>query len=127
MQIDAAAARESWLTFHPLSAQDAAVMAALRVMVKPNKGKLRGTAARAPFDAATGSIIAPPGVAILPRGSGPFLRQGAGRWPDTGLFERTRSEGSCRLAALRKSRRPAADALTAIGDYLSSRLCSRAK
>jgi len=37
-------------------------MSAFRAMVKPNKGKLRGTAARAPFDAAMSSIIAPQGV-----------------------------------------------------------------
>jgi monoterpene epsilon-lactone hydrolase len=54
--------RESWLRFHPLSAQDRSVMAAFRAMVQPNKGKLRGTAARAPFDAVMSSIIAPQGV-----------------------------------------------------------------
>jgi monoterpene epsilon-lactone hydrolase len=37
-------------------------MAAFRAMVEPNKGKLRGTAARAPFDAVMSSIIAPQGV-----------------------------------------------------------------
>jgi epsilon-lactone hydrolase len=37
-------------------------MAAFRTMAEPNKGKLRGTAARAPFDALMSSIIAPPGV-----------------------------------------------------------------
>jgi monoterpene epsilon-lactone hydrolase len=57
-----APARESWLRFHPLSAQDRSVMAAFRAMVEPNKGKLRGTAARAPFDAVMSSIIAPQGV-----------------------------------------------------------------
>jgi epsilon-lactone hydrolase len=57
-----ALARESWFRFHPLSAQDRAVMAAFRAMVEPNKGKLRGTAARAPFDAVMSSIIAPQGV-----------------------------------------------------------------
>jgi epsilon-lactone hydrolase len=34
-------------------------MAALRGMVEPNKGKLRGSAARAPFDALMSSVIAP--------------------------------------------------------------------
>jgi len=55
-------ARESWLKFHPITAQDRAVMTAFRAMVAPNKGKLRGTAARAPFDAVMSSIIAPQGV-----------------------------------------------------------------
>jgi len=50
---------ESWFRFHPLTAQDRSVMAALRSMVKPNKGKLRGSAARAPFDALMSGIIAP--------------------------------------------------------------------
>jgi epsilon-lactone hydrolase len=57
-----ASARESWFKFHPLTAEDRAVMAAFRAMVGPNKGKLRGTAARAPFDAVMSSIIAPRGV-----------------------------------------------------------------
>ena len=55
-------ARESWLEFHPITAQDRTVMAAFRAMVAPNKGKLRGTAARAPFDAVMSSIIAPQAV-----------------------------------------------------------------
>ena len=37
-------------------------MAAHRAMVEPNKGKLRGTAARAPFDALMSGIVAPEGV-----------------------------------------------------------------
>jgi epsilon-lactone hydrolase len=37
-------------------------MAAFRAVVAPNKGKLRGTAARVPFDAVMSSIIAPLGV-----------------------------------------------------------------
>jgi epsilon-lactone hydrolase len=54
--------REFWLTFHPLSARDRSVMIVLRNMVEPNKGKLRGPAARAPFDAIIGHTIAPEGV-----------------------------------------------------------------
>jgi len=57
-----AVARESWFTLHPLTAPDRSAMAALRAMVAPNKGKLRGTAARAPFDAIMSGIIAPQGV-----------------------------------------------------------------
>lgn len=37
-------------------------MAAFRTIAEPNKGKLRGTAARAPFDALMSSIIAPQGA-----------------------------------------------------------------
>jgi monoterpene epsilon-lactone hydrolase len=53
---------ESWFRFHPLTAQDRSAMAALRTMAEPNKGKLQGTAARAPFDALMSSIMAPQGV-----------------------------------------------------------------
>jgi monoterpene epsilon-lactone hydrolase len=55
-------ASASWLRLHPLSAQDRTVMAAYRAVVEPNKGKLRSTAARGPFDAVMRSIIAPDGV-----------------------------------------------------------------
>jgi len=53
---------ESWFSSHPLTTQDRKAMAVFRSMVEPNKGKLRGTAARAPFDAVMSSIIAPQGV-----------------------------------------------------------------
>jgi len=54
--------REFWFTFHPLTDRDRSVMSALRNMVAANKGKLRGSAARAPYDAIIGRIIAPEGV-----------------------------------------------------------------
>jgi monoterpene epsilon-lactone hydrolase len=57
-----APAGKSWFRFHPLTAQDRSAMAAFRTIAEPNKGKLRGTAARAPFDALMSSIIAPQGV-----------------------------------------------------------------
>ncbi len=57
-----APARDSWYTFHSLSAQDRPVVAAFRALVAPSKGKLRGTAARAPYDAFMSSIVAPEGV-----------------------------------------------------------------
>jgi len=60
----AAPARESWSTFHPLTPRDLSVMAALRSQVAPNKGRLRGPAARAPFDAIIGRTIAPEGVSF---------------------------------------------------------------
>jgi epsilon-lactone hydrolase len=55
-------ARDSWLTCHPLTTGDRSVMTALRRVVEPNKGKLRGPAARAPFDAIIAHTIAPDGV-----------------------------------------------------------------
>jgi epsilon-lactone hydrolase len=53
---------ESWFRFHPLTAQDRSAMAAFRTIAEPNKGNLRGSAARGPFDAVMTSIIAPVGV-----------------------------------------------------------------
>lgn len=55
---------ESWFTVHPLTAPDRAAMAALRAVAEPNKGKLRGTAARAPFDAIIARTPAPEGVSF---------------------------------------------------------------
>ena len=54
--------RNFWLTLHPLTTGDRSVMTALRRVVEPNKGKLRGPAARAPFDAIIAHTIAPDGV-----------------------------------------------------------------
>jgi len=54
--------RESWLTVHPLTSGDRSVMAAIRAQVEPNKGRLRGVAARATFDAIISHTIAPEGV-----------------------------------------------------------------
>lgn len=53
-----APACEPWSTFHPLTEQDRSVMAALRSQVALNKGRLRGPAARASFDAIIGHAIA---------------------------------------------------------------------
>ena len=55
----------SFLT-HPLTAQDASVMAALRAQVGPFKGKLQGTAAREPFNAIMERVSAPDGVTFHP-------------------------------------------------------------
>lgn len=60
----AASERESWHTVHPLTPRDQAAMATMRAMAQPNKGKLRGTAARAPFEAIIGQTVAPDGVAF---------------------------------------------------------------
>jgi epsilon-lactone hydrolase len=43
-------AQESAIVFHPISAADKTAMTAMRAVVEPNKGKLQGIAARAPFD-----------------------------------------------------------------------------
>src|SRR5580658_999598 len=48
--------------FHPITAQDAAAMAAMRAIVEPNKGRLQGTAARVPFDGIMERVAAPRGV-----------------------------------------------------------------
>ena len=52
----------SWLVHHPFSAEDQAAMAAMRAIVEPNKGKLRGVAARVPYDAIRERVAAPVGV-----------------------------------------------------------------
>lgn len=52
----------SWCTRHALSASDEAVMAALRAATGPNKGKLRGVAARPIFDDLISHTAKPQGV-----------------------------------------------------------------
>lgn len=49
-------------TIHPLTAEDAAVMTAMRAMVEPHKGLMQGVAARAPYDAIMGRVGAPAAV-----------------------------------------------------------------
>src|SRR6204780_1892023 len=53
----------SWLVHHPFSVEDQAAMAAMRVIVEPNKGKLQGIAARVPFDDIMEHVNAPAGGA----------------------------------------------------------------
>jgi len=55
-------AQQSATVFHPISAGDKTAMADLRAVVEPNKGSLRGTAARAPFDAIMEHVAVPQGV-----------------------------------------------------------------
>lgn len=50
--------------FHPIIAEDKEAMAALRAIVEPNKGRLRGTAAREPFDAIMERVAVPENVAF---------------------------------------------------------------
>ncbi len=56
----------TWSFFHPISTQDTAAMVAMRAIVEPNKGRLRGRAARIPFDGIMESVAAPGGVTYEP-------------------------------------------------------------
>jgi monoterpene epsilon-lactone hydrolase len=56
------ARRRSWAVTHSLTPRDKTTIANLRALVEPNKGKLRGPAARAPFDAIIGRTAPPEGV-----------------------------------------------------------------
>jgi monoterpene epsilon-lactone hydrolase len=55
-------AQHSATVFHPISKADKTEMAGLRAIVEPNKGQLRGTAARAPFDTIMEHVAIPEGV-----------------------------------------------------------------
>jgi acetyl esterase/lipase len=52
----------TWSVLHPITAEDAAAMDAMRAIVEPNKGRLQGTAARVPFDAIMEHVAVPDGV-----------------------------------------------------------------
>src|SRR6267378_8492539 len=54
--------KQAWMAVHPLSPEDALAATALRASVAAFKGKLAGTAARAPFDAVMERVAAPPDV-----------------------------------------------------------------
>src|SRR6266850_6857771 len=56
------AEKAPWLTVHPLSQADSPAATALRAAVAPFKGKLGGTAARAPFDDVMERVPAPTDV-----------------------------------------------------------------
>jgi epsilon-lactone hydrolase len=58
----AASAQAPWCVVHPVAPRDQTVMAEMRAIALPNKGKLRGTVARVAFDGIIGSTSAPPGV-----------------------------------------------------------------
>lgn len=53
-------------TFHPLTSEDEAVIAALHAVSKPHKGKMQGPAARGPFDAIMSGVVVPEGVDFEP-------------------------------------------------------------
>ncbi len=61
-----ATSRKVSLLTHPLSAEDAAVMSAMRAMVAPLKGKLQGIAAREPFNGIMERVSPPEGVTSQP-------------------------------------------------------------
>ena len=50
------------IIFHPATPEDKAAMAAMRAVVEPNKGKLRGAATRGPYDDIMNRVVAPEGV-----------------------------------------------------------------
>jgi epsilon-lactone hydrolase len=51
-----------WFLVHPLSTGDQAVMASMRAVVEPNKGRLQGVEARVPFNAIIESVAAPAAI-----------------------------------------------------------------
>jgi len=61
-QISANRHSEDWLTVHPMVAEDAAAMTAMRAAVEGHKGELRGAAVRVPFDAMMEGVSAPESV-----------------------------------------------------------------
>jgi acetyl esterase/lipase len=62
----AEAAKPPWLAVHPLSQEDSVGASALRASVAAFKGKLAGTAARAPFDDLMERVAAPTDVTFEP-------------------------------------------------------------
>ena len=55
-----------WTVTHPISPADKATVAATRAIVQPQKGLLRGIAARGPFDEIMGHVAAPADVTYEP-------------------------------------------------------------
>jgi monoterpene epsilon-lactone hydrolase len=55
-------AKVNSLEIHPVTQQDKAAVAAMRAIVEPNKGRMQGMAARAPFDGIMNRVKAPSGV-----------------------------------------------------------------
>jgi len=55
-------AEAPWLVVHPLSQEDSVAAAALRSVVAPFKGKVEGTAGRAPFDGIMERVAVPESV-----------------------------------------------------------------
>jgi acetyl esterase/lipase len=53
-----------WTTIRPLTAHDQAMMTQMRAAAAPNKGKLRGVAARPAFDGIIGQTAAPEGGGV---------------------------------------------------------------
>jgi acetyl esterase/lipase len=60
------AEKAPWLTVHPLTQGDSPAATALRAAVAAFKGKLGGTAARAPFDDVMERVVAPTDVTFEP-------------------------------------------------------------
>jgi monoterpene epsilon-lactone hydrolase len=58
--------RETERTWHPISQEDKAAVTAMRAIVEPNKGLLRGTTARGPFEEIMSRVVAPVAVTFAP-------------------------------------------------------------
>src|ERR1700675_3890619 len=56
------AAKAPWAVIHPLSGEDSVVVAALRSVVAPMKGKVEGTAGRGLFNEIMERVAVPEGV-----------------------------------------------------------------
>ena len=52
-----------WFTTHRVTPEDKAVMAGMRAVVEPNKGKMQGVAGRGAYDAIMARVAEPEGVA----------------------------------------------------------------
>ena len=57
---------EAFAQTHALTPLDRIVINQMRAIVEPNKGKLRGVGARAPYEAIMGRVVAPDGVTFRP-------------------------------------------------------------
>jgi monoterpene epsilon-lactone hydrolase len=55
-------AKVSWSVLHPVSHEDSAIVAAMRSVVAPMKGKVEGTAGRIPFNGIMERVAVPEGV-----------------------------------------------------------------
>jgi hypothetical protein len=82
-------------TIHPFTAHDQAVMAQMRAMVEPNKGKLQGVAAWPVFDGIIGHTGAPEGVSYRQDRVGGIT----GWWCEPAEHRSTRPSFTCMAAS----------------------------
>ena len=55
-------AKAPWSALHPVSQEDSAIVAAMRLVVAPMKGKVEGTAGRIPFNGIMERVAVPEGI-----------------------------------------------------------------